>query len=333
MKRVQLYFHMIQVTVMSAHAELIENIRRDFACFMVRKESVRYRISVHGVYEAPNFSRITKPFFFRTHDATCYGYGDMRYIRYDDALCMYDARNETGTVWAGDPLLLHQHTYYMIIAKVGEFYDGEGFHRLHALGVSHACGALFFPMGIGGGKTTLCMAMLRDDAFRLFSEDTPMIGRDLYARALPVRLAVRTNDADHIDGQYKRTLKESCFGQKHLVDVAAFGNGRVENAQNKKLKYLFFGVRDGGGEPRLIKKNRLFVAWYLLICFVKGEDFPQKKEYMIRLSWRGWKLLWITFISRLYVAMRMVMQVRAYTFYMSSDSACNVAAIKACSEK
>ncbi|HSP88991.1 MAG TPA: hypothetical protein VLN45_12720, partial [Ignavibacteriaceae bacterium] len=70
---------------------------------------------------------------------------------------------------------LYEAFYLLVISLFGQHCDKKGYLRVHALALSYKDTAVLLPIPPGGGKSTMAMAMLNTNGFKLISDDEPII--------------------------------------------------------------------------------------------------------------------------------------------------------------
>ena len=323
---VDLYFGSCRVTV-DAASGLIAKLRRDFSWFSTQRVPSQRRVGVTAVLQPPDWSEVRGWYFFTHFNGRVYGWGDRRWVRYSDSLVAYDAAANQGRVASLDDERLHHYTYYLIIALVGMELDALGFHRFHALGVAVEGRTALFSMPITGGKTTLGLALMKDPAVELYSEDTPLIDRRGFVHPFTVRLSLREGDAAAIPVQFLRQKNDPVSGRKILVDLEYFGLERIAAAPGANA-LVFWSVKSRQPRPSV----RALPSWrslaLLLYQIVVGKDCPQRAEVILRLSPGGIRMIAALLHSRALAAWALWRSSRLYRFYMSPDIAANAEFIR-----
>ena len=105
-------------------------------------------------------------------------------------------------VFGRDLNFLREAVYLLITALFGQHCDRHGLLRIHALALSYGDTAVLLPMPPGAGKSTLALAMLEEDGFKLLSEDDPVVDRSgavsrRFALATRLAFASRTYHMAH----------------------------------------------------------------------------------------------------------------------------------------
>ncbi|MBC8179631.1 hypothetical protein H8E88_00765 [candidate division KSB1 bacterium] len=334
-----LYFDGLEISVKSEENQVLDNIGRDFSYFknrvVINKD---VSISITAEKRTPDYSCIDKPYFFTHLDGKCFGWGDIRYVRYPGALCFFNNKENFGYVVSESVVLLHQYVFFMMISKIGEYYDLSGKHRFHAFGIAYKNTGIFFAAPSGGGKTTLGLGLIQDSNFSFYSEDTPLINQNdrnrIVIHSFPLRLALRLDNSALIPSKFTRTINVPKFGTKKLIDIEYIESQRIEKTP-KEVKIVFLlrkGIKRGKNEslkPVVRRKKKIIFFIYLLNHFVKGVDFPQRMEYLLTLSfYNGILKLFRIFLSRLKTACHLLGQVEPYVLYMSRNNEKNIEYIK-----
>lgn len=322
-----LYFSGLHIAVRSENAAVCERLARDFACQLAPTQPVTESIRILTICQAPSSQAPPARRLFRHFNGNVHGWGDQRWVQYEDALVFYNATTREGTVTSASLDLLHHYTYYLIIANAGIALDRRGLHRFHSLGVSLNGAAALFPMPISGGKTTLALALLEDPAVSLFSEDTPLIDRRGRVNAFPLRLSLRETQAANFPGKNLRRKLDPVFGVKFLLDLDYYGPHRICTEPGVKPT-IFWGKKSSQQEPALAPMHPLRALALLLYYITLGIDCPQRAEIILRLTPAG---LWQTakiLLSRTAAAIQLWRHSRSCWFLMSPDVARNAAFVK-----
>lgn len=221
-------FHGVAVEVSSPSADLVEEVRRDFAWFhrepaAVATSAPPFRIELH--LARPDYDALPSlPAAFFTPRNVCYRGADGRtYIDYfGRALAVFDRGAASCVVHGEDADLVHEIAYLLILSTVGERLDRRGIHRVHALGVEHRGRGVLLLLPSGGGKSTMALRLLREPGFSLIGEDTPLVDRDGTLLPFPLRLGVRPGEDTGVAPEHLRTVRRMEFDPKTLVDIEVF---------------------------------------------------------------------------------------------------------------
>jgi len=268
----------VGLTIASASPELLENLARDFHYFA--GPAPPQKVSIEATLGRPPWERIPVQFASQiTPNAVIYDSGNVRFNDYQhEALAIYDFSKEEGQVWSENPDLLYEITYLLCLSRIGEIHDLHRIHRVHALGIAVGKSGALILLPESGGKSTLCMQMLRHPEVRLLSDDTPLISRGkLYP--FPTRLGIRNTRAVGIDPQYLRTMRRRNREPKTLLDVRYF----QDRIASEAIPYaLIVGARRNGDDSWIepISAVKAFPA--LVSSLVFGLGLPQVVEFFLR---------------------------------------------------
>jgi hypothetical protein len=323
----ELSFFGFRVVVRSEGAGVCERLARDFSDHVSEGRGEGAAMEVAAELREPEWDLVSGRRFFRHFNGDVLGWGDERWVRYENAAVHYDARKNRGRVMSAHEHLLYHYTYYLVIAKVGEALDLRGLHRFHSLGVSIAGTPALFPMPISGGKTTLALSLLEDPEIGLYSEDTPLIDARGRVHPFAVRLSLRREQAARFPAERLRLKKDPVFGDKHLLDLEYFGLDRVRRDAGER-PVLFWGRKSRQEEPAVARMGSLRSLYLLLVFVILGKDCPQRAELFLRLSPGGLRMMAAIFLRRSVAAIQLWRASTAYWFHMTPDVARNAAFVK-----
>ena len=155
-----------------------------------------------------------------------------RYIDYHGrALGIQDEATGNLKLYSRDPNLLYEAAYLYLLSSAGEYLDGLGLHRIHALGVSIDSRAVLVLLPMGGGKSTLGLHLLNHPSVQLLSDDSPFIDRAGRVHAYPLRLGLLPGSEKTIPVEHRRIIQRMEFGAKHLVNYSYFQSRVSESAE------------------------------------------------------------------------------------------------------
>jgi hypothetical protein len=202
------------------------------------------------------------------------------------ALAVLDRARDRIEIEGEDTGLVHEAAYHFILSRAGEHLDRRGLVRLHGLGLSGEPGATIVMLPSGGGKTTLALAALNDDAdLRLLSEDSPLLDRRGRAHPFPLRIGVNEADADRIPAEFPRQRVERMeFHPKVLVPVSAFAE-RIERSP-RPVANIVIGRRSLGPAGGLTPIRRRAALGTLLREGIVGVGIYQGMEFVLQRGMR-----------------------------------------------
>jgi hypothetical protein len=305
---------------------LLEKIRRDFSYFQQRDGGVDAVMSIAVEETEPPYERVpqVRAVLYQP-DSLAYDEGDTRYVDYNGrALCVYDYVRERGVLYSRDEELLHELAYLLIHSRVGELLDKKGLHRVHALGISYGGKGAVCLLPQGGGKTTLCLALLRDPDIMLMSDDTPLIARSGILHAFPVRIGIGTADTRDIPDQFLSIMVRRKYGTKTLVDTAYYA-GRI--AAQAPLAFVLIGEREFSDRPRIVPVSRFVAVAAMFRNCVVGLGLPQVVEYFLRYRMGDIAGKFVVFLSRVVASLRVVLTAKSYRFTMGRDPEANASLV------
>ncbi|MHB9154495.1 MAG: hypothetical protein ACYC5N_02235 [Endomicrobiales bacterium] len=326
-KTLALNFYGVTVTALCP-PELFVLLRRDFSYFEVTGESAAgdSDVSISIYLSAPPYERIppVRASLYQP-DSIAFDKEEVRYVDYaGKALCIYDYRAEKGEIYSPEADLLHEIAYLLIHSRAGEMMDKKGMHRVHALGVvAENRGALCL-LPQGGGKTTLCLDLLKNPGIRLLSDDTPVITTRGEVLPFPLRMGLCADRAPEIPGQYLSTFFRRRYGPKILIDIGYF-KGRI--AAVVRPAVILLGEREYSSAARITRTGRLAAAVPLLRNCVVGLGLPQMVEYFLRFDVRDMMSKMRITASRVIACWMLLRFARVYRFTIGTDCSRNSAAL------
>jgi hypothetical protein len=329
LSELSLSFYGTEIFIRSTEA-VLDRLEKDFDYFELPGSADKKRpsISILARQIQPDFSVIRGRYLFSHFYGKVYGWGELRYIKYPDALVIFDNHSKEGKVFSSQPQLLYHYTYYLIVSKVGEILDCRGLHRFHALGVSYSDRAALFSMPIKGGKTTLGWEFMKDSEAQLYSEDTPLVSTQGKLHPFPIRFSFRDAVPPEIPSHYVYQKEDPVFGKKLLVDLEYFGNRPFASPSLKKPLFIFLSLRSSLEEPKLKLVGRVRALFFIVHLLVTGKDCPQRAELFLRLSPNGFWMIGKIFCLRFRAAYRLWKNSRLYYFFMTPKIGRNADFIK-----
>ena len=274
---IEFSFYGVGLRVASSSPALLDSLARDFHYFAAAAPATR--ISVEATLGPPPWERIPSQFASSiTPNAVIYDAGAIRYNDYHhEGLAIYDFASERGEVWSENADLLYEITYLLCLSRIGELHDLRGIHRVHALGFAvEGKGALVL-LPENGGKSTLCMEMMRRPEVRILSDDTPLVSHGKLL-AFPTRIGMR-GDVSAIDPQYLRTMRRRNREPKTLLDVRYFQH-RI--AADTTPDLIIVGARRNGDDSWLEPIGIAKAFPSLFANLVVGLGLPQVVEFFLR---------------------------------------------------
>lgn len=241
----------------------------------------------------------------------------------EGALCEYDFRTRGGRLRSADRGLLEELSYLLILSRAGEQLDLAGLHRLHAGALGHSGRALLFCGPRGSGKTTLLLELLKDPAFSLLSDDTPLLRADGAVLPFPARVGL-ASDSPHLhDFGGLRELKRRHYPPKRLLDTVKAGFRLAGPLPAGALFLLRRSVR-----ARIRRASLPAAAAELAVSLAAGWGVPQLAEYYLRPEPADLVRKAGILASRLRTATRLLGRAERYVLELSPDHAENAAELR-----
>ncbi|HVN27515.1 MAG TPA: hypothetical protein VMT64_03470 [Candidatus Binataceae bacterium] len=276
---VEFRFYDVGLSVTSSSPDLLDKLARDFLYFMHPADSMSL-LSIDAHLAPPPWERIPVEFASQiTPNAVIYDRGSVRFNDYQhEALAIYDFAREHGEVWSENPDLLYEIVYLLALSRVGEVHDLRRIHRVHALGIESANRGALILLPENGGKSTLCMEMIRRPQVRILSDDTPLISRGKLL-AFPTRIGIRGAKSAGIDAKYLRTMRRRNREPKTLLDVRYFQDRVVAETTPDAI---IMGARRNCDDSWIEPIPRRKAAPALMANLVFGLGLPQVVEFFLR---------------------------------------------------
>jgi len=314
---VEFSFYGMGLAVTSSSHELLDSLARDFHYFAAPAPA--RRVTVEANLAPPPWGRIPVQFANKiTPNAAIYDDGNVRYNDYQgEALAIYDFSREEGEVWSENPDLLYEITYLLCLSRIGELHDLQGIHRIHALGIVLADKGALILLPEAGGKSTLCMEMLRRPEVKLLSDDTPLVRRGKLL-PFPSRIGIRGEKSSGIDPQYLRTMRRRNREPKTLLDVRYFQD-RIASESSPDV--LIVGARRNGKDSWIEPIGAAKALPSLMANLVFGLGLPQVVEFFLRsgAAELGQKFSIVSY--RLAAVARMLWRAKCYRLALGRDTA------------
>ncbi|VVB54318.1 Uncharacterised protein [uncultured archaeon] len=298
-------------------AKIVEWLRHDYGYFEGVASGVK--LTVKADVAVPDLSKEPDVSASLYHeDYVAYDSGGIRYVVYfNGAFCVYEPGNSLMTVTASDLSVLYDVLHTALESKLGDLLDGKGLHRVHALAFTVDSFPVVVLLPVGGGKTTLALALLKREGVRLISEDTPLVSRDGRIFAFPSRLGVRNRDeAKSFEGNV-RTFQRAGHGEKTLVSAEAFSDKIQKEAGPPYV--LILGSRRSKGGLVFSPSGKFAALPRLLKNMILGLELPQALAYFMGLSFRENLSRLPSFWGRGVAALRLLNYSSIYSASFGSD--------------
>jgi hypothetical protein len=310
-------FYGLTVEVSSASEALTDEVRRHFAYFRVPSAIGEVRVEIHP--EDPPYSELPSlPASIFTPRNVCFQNDKVSYIDYfGQGLAIFDRNERRCVIYSTDHDMAHEIAYLFILSTVGEYLDGRGIHRLHALGVSYQQRGILLLLPSGGGKSTMALELMRQPGFLLLGEDTPLIDRRGRIHPFPLRIGVRAERDTGVPPQYLRTVNRMEFDPKTLIDIDYFKDRLGESVPPG---LILVGERNLGDVSAIVPLPRRRAFKAMVKYMVVGLGIYHGMEFLLE---RGlWEVLGQSGVaaSRLYNGVSLLARARAYRFILGRDT-------------
>jgi hypothetical protein len=268
------------VSIRSAAEQILQWLRFDFSHFLAGTVSPWLRIEVN---DGGIPAGVVPPLVESMHspEYVCYDDGHKRYVDYyGRALVVFDYQTEHAIMYFSDPAFMYEKLYLLILSRVGEKLDREGLHRVHALAISYRGAGCLFLMPSHGGKSTLALSLLGEQAVKLLSEDTPLIDHKGNILPFPLKLGLGAEQVPpDVPAEFVRTFVRDKWGAKTLLHLDYFPQ-KIETSP-VPVSFLFAGKWIHTEQGRLEKLSRTGAVLVLLRDCVFGLGLPQIVEYFL----------------------------------------------------
>ena len=186
-------------------------------------------------------------------------------------------------IYGCDENFLYESFYLLIISLFGQYCDKIGYLRVHALALSYQNTAILLPIPPGGGKSTLAMAMMKVNGFKLISDDEPLLDNSGYIHPFPTRIGtLDKRKIDSIPAEFVYKIDRMEFGLKYFIDYDYWLNKIEKEPLNKSI--LLISHRLINGEPSIYKGSKLNALSSLIRDAVIGVGLYQGLEFIIHSS-------------------------------------------------
>jgi hypothetical protein len=245
-------------------------------------------------------------------------------------LGILDANNRTYRVSSLDPDLVYEAAYLFLLAEIGAAADRRGWTRLHAMSLVCNGRAVHAVLPMGGGKSTLGLALLTATNFGILSDDSPFIDSAGRAHAFPLRLGLLPGNQDSVPQQYRRLLQRMEFGPKYVVDPAYFAD-RIRPMAEPGL--LLIGRRSLSLRPRITTATYREAMTALFPAMILGLGLFQGLEFILRNSAGELLGKFGTVMGRARRAHALAHRSKCFIVYLGRDSEANAAAVAELAER
>lgn len=274
----------LKLCVQGDDPETVDKIRRDFFYFEVAPGPAQATVEVFN--EKPPFDSLPSlsASFYGPRN-TCYRGKESIYTDYfGRALTIFTPKTRSCQIFSQDADLRHEIGYSSALSIVGQFFDSQHIHRVHALGLSLNGRAVLILLPAGGGKSTLALQLLQSEEIKLLSADSPLISRHGEILPFPLRISVLPEDEPKIPPRYLRQFKRMELGPKIVIDIEYFAD-KIGSVSQPWL--ILLGQRSLGPKSRIEPASKLGASKEFIKHAVVGLGLPQGMlEYILQTSAR-----------------------------------------------
>jgi hypothetical protein len=320
-------FYGFTADVVSDAAEVVDEVCRDFAWFVVDDENAPgsarnkpqpdFTVELH--LEKPPYDGLPNvAASVITPRNVCFKLGDESYIDYfGRGLAIVNRKEKKCVAYAPEFDMAREIAYLFLLSTVGQYLDSRHMHRIHAMGASYKGRGILLLLPSGGGKSTMTMELLKHPDFKLLSEDTPLIDRSGRIHPFPLRLGVRNPESSGIPERYRHTLQRMEFDPKTFVDLDFFRH-KIGEAVDPEI--LLVGERNLGDPSEIVTISRRKALEAVVKYMVVGLGVYQGLEFLLE---RGvWEMAGKGNVaaSRLRNGTRLLSRSKAFKFILGRDA-------------
>ncbi len=312
-------FYGVGVLVESLDEEFLRAVEHDFSYFLRPTETPFLRIEYARAH--PDYDSLPEmTCSLVTPRNICFSNSRCAYIDYfGQALNIYDPKANHSRILTEDVELAHEIAYLTILSRMTEALARKHLHRIHGLGIESGGKAAIVLLPSGGGKSTLALALLRNNnPFRLISEDSPLIRPDGQLLPFPLRIGLNPHNVPpDIDPRYVRIDKRIEFHSKINIDIRYFG-ARISR-QAVPANALLLGIRTTGCSARIEPVAKTAMIRHVLANSIIGIGLYQGLEFLLQKSMRESIKHIGLLLSRAYNNTILLRRVRVYRFLIGRD--------------
>jgi len=319
-------FYETGVLIESDDAGIIAAAKHNFSYFLCGNTACDAAIKIyHHGQTLPYSSLPAMESTAATPRNICYKYSGKTYIDYfGKAISVYDIKNNIFDIYTPDSELANEIIYLTVLSRVSELLDKKGMHRIHALGVEYNNKGNLILMPVGGGKTSLALALLKKNnkSIKLISEDSPLI-KNYTLLPFPLRIGVRAETAleAKVPGNLLRKTKPLEHGGKTTIDVEYFSDFICRKAV--AINAIFVGVRSTADNSVIKPISKLGIFKYCLMNSVVGVGLYQGMEFIMQNSGKEILRRFLLLFSRTVANIKIIFKAKTFYFIVGRDATRN----------
>lgn len=263
-KSLYLNFYNIQVHVETTFEDFLLPLKKDFSTFINHDRPNRFDFTLQIFNQAPPYAMVPNMVAtMQTLNSVCYDNDGIRYCDYyGDVLVILDTKNNVAKMYSENISKVHEISYLLVLSRMGKIMDLHGMHKLHAFSVSYKDLAVVCMMPMKGGKSTLLMQFLKDERFKIISDDIPLV--NLMGEILPFPIKIGLSDlpgnlnvVNPEENFY--TMDRAQYGKKQLLCLNGLP-GRVESVDRKFKKVLLIEAFRYNSKTSILKDADIFTT-------------------------------------------------------------------------
>lgn len=307
-------------------ASALEHLQNDFRFFSCEQTLNPTTIEIWT--EAPSYLNVPESVATTyTPRNVAFTKDGCTYIDYSGrALAVWDRSLRSFRIYSLDDHIQYEAAYLFLLSRIGEYLDQRHTHRIHAMAMSVNGRAVLAILPMGGGKSTLCSALLKFPEFSLLSDDSPFISADGRVHAFPLRLGLLPGSETDVPAEFQRTIRRMEFGPKILVSYEYFAS-RVKPIADPGI--VFIGSRTMADVCHIKPAGTWDQFKSIMVNCVVGLGLFQGLEFV--LSHSPLELLSKASVawSRLRVARKLFSQSQVYHLTLGRNQELNAATVRA----
>ena len=319
--------HGLVIKVQCEPDNLLEELVRPFKFFLFKEKIPEIIVNIEQK-DPPYNSFPGIKASFSTPRNIVYKHNGQKIIDYFGKGVVIEDRAESKYhIYGCDTNFLYESFYLLVISLFGQFCDRKGYLRVHALALSYKDTAILLPIPPGGGKSTMAMAMLNTNGFKLISDDEPVVDNSGYINPFPTRIGtLDKKKIESIPSKFVYRIDRMEFGLKYFIDYD-YWQDKIEDKPLKK-SILFISHRLLNGEPSIQKSSRMKALVSLIRDAVIGVGLYQGLEFIIHSS--SWEILTkVRIVSKRFVkAVKLALSSGTYQINLSRNIEKNTQLLK-----
>ncbi len=323
MTKTEFDFYGVGVCVESPEEQFHLSLENDFSYFLAPAGRPCLRIGFER--SDPDYDRLPElACSLATPRNICFSDGSLTYIDYfGRGLNIYDKASNRCSIVTTDIELAHEIAYLTVLSRVSEALEKKRLHRIHALGIESGGRGVLILLPSGGGKSTLALSLLRqENAFRLISEDSPLLRRDGRLLPFPLRIGVHPQSLPPgIEARFTLLDKRIEFSSKINIDVRHFEKKICREAV--PAAFLLLGTRTTGRQARIEEVSKGAALRHVLTNSIIGIGLYQGLEFLLQKSVGESARHAGLLLSRAWVNWILLRRARVYRFLIGRDSGLN----------